>query len=363
MQSIARWFTRRLTPAHHTRLKSDRQILTGIPDGITFDTLNQLCLKHQDQPLTRASYAHISGWKSSGAFLLWLHLHNGAEWRVVYKNAVYTPDDIPAVIGLPVRPGPPEYTVYSQGSNGLADYLPAVYLSEEVTPGKHYHYVMEDISANYRPLTYKSAQIMDVAANLSSLHEIMKKWAHSIEEHHLLRFGETFSMGLVEYARTNLERYARVVASPMVLKVNQEWMPVIDAYLRHRVFAQRTLGPVHGDFSPANIYLSREEPSRLKILDWEWAGVGVPHADLAALLKRADPKIEQRALARYVEHDRTLSPDQHRQVYEWCQLERGLLDAAYLAKQYLDAPVTTGSIPRYIERSLQRSFHAIRYLS
>jgi hypothetical protein len=50
-------------------------------------------------------------------------------------------------------------------------------------------------------------------------------------------------------------------------------------------------------------------------------------------------------------------------VYEWCQLERGLLDAAYLAKQHLDAPTPTDSIPGYIDRSLQRTLQAIERLS
>jgi thiamine kinase-like enzyme len=222
---------------------------------------------------------------------------------------------------------------------------------------------MEDISADYQPLSYKSPQLPQVAGDLSSLHATMQEWMRTLGENRLLRFGSAFSAGLVEYARMNLERYARVSASPMVTKVCDEWTAVIDVYQRPEFRAREHLRPIHGDYSPANIYLSRHNPARLKILDWEWAGIGVPHADLAALLKRTSPEIEQQALARYSERDRTFSPEEHRRIYEWCQLERGLLDAAYLAKQHLDAPVKTDSIPGYIERSLERCLHAIQRLS
>lgn len=359
-------FVRQFLPSRwgeHGRLKSEHQIVSGVPDGITFDALNRICLKYQHEPLTRAAYAHISGWKSSGAFLLWLHLHNGREWRVVYKNAIYLPNHIPAVIGLPVMPGPPEYTVCSRGSGPFAEYLPAVYLSEEITPGKHYHYVMEDVSTGFHPLSYKSPQVVDVAGDLPTMHRTMQEWANFPGENRLLRFGAAFAAGLVEYAQTNLERYACVDASPTVSKVNADWAAIIEIYQQPEFLARQILRPIHGDYSPANIYLSRQKPTRLKILDWEWAGYGVPHADLAALLKRTTPEIEQQALVRYSERDRTLSPTEHRRMYEWCQLERGILDAAYLAKQHLDAPTHSSSIPAYIERSLRRVLQAIERLS
>jgi aminoglycoside phosphotransferase (APT) family kinase protein len=161
--------------------------------------------------------------------------------------------------------------------------------------------------------------------------------------------------------KTQLERYVASLGSEPVSEVLAQWADLMAIYLRSDLIDDQTVGLVHGDFSPANLYI---KPDAIKILDWEWAGQGVPHADLAALLKRTPPEIEQQALARYAQHDPRFSPDEHRQQYEWCQLERGLMDAGYLAKQVLDASQTvSSSMPAYIERSLQRTLQAYHALA
>jgi thiamine kinase-like enzyme len=84
-----------------------------------------------------------------------------------------------------------------------------------------------------------------------------------------------------------------------------------------------------------SIHAHREDDTQLKVADWEWAGVGLPHADLGALVKSVRREDHAAPLQVFLEEDRRLEPEQHWRLFHWCQLERRLLDAAFLAKQQL----------------------------
>jgi thiamine kinase-like enzyme len=75
--------------------------------------------------------------------------------------------------------------------------------------------------------------------------------------------------------------------------------------------------------------------TQLKVVDWEWAGVGLPHADLAALVKSVRREAHPALLQVFAEKDRGLEAEQHWRLFHWCQLERRLLNATFLAKQQL----------------------------
>jgi thiamine kinase-like enzyme len=81
----------------------------------------------------------------------------------------------------------------------------------------------------------------------------------------------------------------------------------------------------------------------VKVVDWEWAGIGVPHADLASLLKCVSPDDERMALETFSRGSGQLSAEEHLRLFRWCQLERRLLDAGFIARQQT---MSTRQLPR-----------------
>jgi hypothetical protein len=330
----------------------------GLPEGIAFETLNELCVHHLGEPIKHVSHVHLSGWKPSGSYRLLLQTERGCHWRLVYRNAIYHPDHIPALAGLPIIPGHGEYLVYSNARGALAKYLPAVHWCSEVVPGEHYQYLLEDLGDEYRKANTPEA-ILRAGAELHAVHRAMEEWSASVDHSRLLRYDDEFSTALREYARTNLEVYVRKTPSEGVAEVLELWPRIAEVHGRREFRDLRTIRPIHGDFNTSNILIHREYPDRIKLIDWEWAGHGTAHADLASLLKRATPAVEEHALATFFRQCNRLSLHEHRRLYEWCQLERGLTDAAFLAVQHIECSGPTRlNIPGYIERSLRRLLRA-----
>ena len=363
---IGKRLLRKLIPLKSEGRLSSRQnrpIVPGLPEGISFERLDQLCRERLGaQPLKSASHMHLSGWKYSGAYRLMLTTTGGQVRNVIYKNAIYGPNHIPAVIGLPVLPGPPEYAIYSRGGDRLAPMLPEVYDAVEVMPNRQYHYLLEDLADTHRPLSYKAPEIVEIAAMLPALHETLLNWMEAAGAAGLLHYGQRFSVDLADYTETHLKRYQPIAKSDIVTRFMENWPDIKAVYLRPEFFALHNSLPLHGDFSPANIYLANNDPKQVKLLDWEWAGIGTGLLDLAALLKRSAPELEARAVAVYHAEYPRLSEADHQRLYEWCQLERGISDVGYLAKQEMDSERRAQTVPRYIERSIERATQAYKRL-
>ena len=89
------------------------ELFKGVPPGITRELLADICQREfGDQPVDIV-YAHLSGWKESGSYRLYLKTDRGRNWTLIYKNAVYEQDQIPALATLPLKPGSAEYVVYA----------------------------------------------------------------------------------------------------------------------------------------------------------------------------------------------------------------------------------------------------------
>jgi len=337
----------------------------GLPEGIAFETLNELCLQRFGKPLAHVSYVHISGWKAAGSYRLFLQTRGGRSWNLIYKNAIYTMDHIPALAGLPIAPGPPEYLVYSNARGTLARYLPAVHLCSEVVPGEHYQYVLEDVGQEYRRLSQPEA-FLDVATELPAIHRALSEWSLTVDQDRLLRYGRDFSVALQEHAGKVLERYAQRMANPAFSEIGELWPQISEVYQRPE-FHKSEVRPIHGDFNCANILIHERCPDRIKLVDWEWSGLGMAHADLASLLKGSlcESEIAQRALLVFSEQDRQLSLDEHRRLYQWCLLERALLDATFCAAQVMAFPnlTTQFNLSEFVEYSMQQVFRLYQELT
>ncbi|UCG51446.1 MAG: aminoglycoside phosphotransferase family protein [Candidatus Latescibacterota bacterium] len=341
------------------RGKKPPRAVRGVPDGLSFETLSKLCTDHRGDPLERVSHFHLSGWKASGAYRLVLKLRSGATWQLVYKNAVYSRSQIPALESFPVRPGPPEYAVYHANPGPLREYLPVVLLCEEVEEDRHYHYIFEDLGRDYRGPSDERTTI-GLAATLNTFHAAMSESTTAFEKDCLLRYDREFSTSVYDYARTNLERYAEVVPGEAISKVIALWPRILDVGLGDDTFDASLIQPIHGDFNRSNLFLHRNDPRKLKMVDWEWAGWGLPHADLASLLKKISDAVESEALQVYARENPQLSPHEHVRIYRSCQLERSLIDAAFLAVQAVDGPGETRlDLARHIEGSLHAAIRAL----
>ena len=337
------------------------RIVKGTPEGIDFKTLSQLCIDHLGEPLRHVSHVHLSGWKTSGAFRLLLRTKRGRFWSLVYKNAIYTKDNIPAATGLPVMPGPPEYLVYKHGQAKLTKYLPNVYLCLEIIPGLHYRYLLEDMRPEYRPIC-DSTDILRAATELHALHVAMSEWSLVAGQDRLLRFDREFSAGLLNYARESLERYVQETADKSVSKVLELWARISKVHQRKEFHEFQAIRPIHGDYNRSNIHLHTNKTDAIKIVDWEWAGMGIAHMDLVSVLLGSNPEIEQQALKRFWEQDNSLSFNEHKRLYQWCQLERGLLNGAFLAKQQMESRSKIAWVPGEIKASMQRVLYAYQEL-
>ena len=335
------------------RMNKPKQQIEGLPEGVEFERLNDICLDHFGKPLKTVSYSHVSGWKASGAYRLYLVLGNRRERRVVFKNALYDEEQIPSLVGLPVHPGPPEYTFYSNPAGPLAGYLPEIYLAEELVPGRHYHYLLEDLDVDYQP-PYSLENFLYLVKRLSILHCELENWQSGIGQDDFLHYDQAYSSALQTYAQEKLEGYAQVAAGEPLRSVLQLWSKIVAIHGREEYRQLQPVNLLHGDFNGSNIFVHRRHPEKIKLIDWEWAGVGLPHADLASLFKGGDPELEQQVLQIFASHNNVLSLEQHKRLYSWSQLERALLDASFLAAYSVNSSqVTKLDIPEFIDFSLR----------
>lgn len=337
--------------------------IKGVPDGIDIEKLNELCFHHTGEHIKQVSYYHLSGWKTRGAFRLFIMTERGYYWNLIYKNAVYRTSQIPALKGLPLVPGPSEYLIYNNAVGLLTKYLPKIYLCQEVIPDVQYKYLLEDFGMEYQNATVKN--VISLTTELTSIHEALNEWSFKIDKNYLLKYNYKYSIALQEYARKNLERYIHKMPGQNTLKVLELWNEILEVHDKTFDFHQNHT--IHGDLNLANIMVHVKDPNRIKLIDWEWAGIGIPHADLASILMWVSPEIEQKVLKLYAKHEDHISINEHIILYRLCQLERGILDAAFLAAQHMDTSIftkfkSTMNMPKYIEDSMYRVLKAYQVL-
>lgn len=330
------------------------QLEQGVPDGMPADWLADLCSEKTGEPLRETSFRHLSGWKAAGAYRLYLKSASGKQWTVIYKNDVFDAAVTPALSGLPSRPGPPEYAVYSHRSSPLAEYLPQVYGCWQKMPGRHYQYLLEDLRDDYRRVK-DADDHRRVAEALPAFRRALCQWYEAVQPAEFLDYDRVFWESLEDYLEKNITRYASTKGTEPLAQLVSAWPSLKSVRLDEEFHRPEHRTAVHGDLNFSNIHLSRHDPARMKVVDWEWAGTGLPHADLAALLKESPPELERDVVESYAEKNGDLTSEQHWRFYRWCKIERGLLDIAFLAVQDLDSDAQPDfNLSRFIDRSAAR---------
>lgn len=336
--------------------------IEGIPHGLTFDELHELCRTYVDESLKSVSYYPLSGWKKSAAFRILLRMNSGNRWSVIYKNADYARDVIPALNRFPINPGPPEYIIYSKDAFKIRQYLPEIYMHRELTSYIHYRYLMEDLSAHHRPAG-NGKDILSVASHLPELHSKIMKCDHDDNEKWFISYDRETMSSLKTYIIESIECYANNTNCSAVYGLCRNWEEISSLYDQKNDYAGLNT-KIHGDSNLANVFIDKTNNQNIKFIDWEWAGVGLPHQDLASLLKRSEPAIEEAAIEIYSIIYGVLSLSEHKRIYEICQLERGLLDCAFLANQLSATTENTRlNLSEYIEDSALRATIAFKRLN
>jgi hypothetical protein len=342
--------------------------VAGIPDGIHFETLEKLSLQHTGAKLKKVSYVHVSGWKRAGAYRLFLENGKGHEWRLIYKNALYDPDHIPALKNFPIMPGPPEFVVYAHAKGDFARYLPEVYQCTETVTGQQYQYLLEDLADEYIPLSDKR-NIKDkfrVVAELPSLHSAMQEWSAGIDQSLLVHYDSSYSLALRQYAGKVLVQFAQQNPSDRLREACDQWDSIMGLSLDRIGAGIGTNAMIHGDANGANILVHKSDPDKYKFIDWEWAGFGLVFSDAVSLFRRADAATNKKVLATYLKNSAETAFDDPASLYEWCRLERGMLDAAYIAAQHMGSSELEqrrkGWAPQFVEHSLKTMLSAYQKL-
>lgn len=336
--------------------------LRGLPEGLDWSTLDDICRRNFGSAPERASHVHLTGWKASWVFRVFVRLESGDVRALVYKNAVYNSEHVPAVRDLPVKPGPPEYAVYralrAQPDAALHQYVPSVYLADEVVSGSHYRYLIQDLGSSHRARPRTEA-IERVVACLPELHRYLAAMQAELSASTLLAYDAAFREALIPYAHAAFTRYADYAPDGAARDILAAWAMVTNAYLSDEPLEPELAGPVHGDPNRTNVLVARDG-SDVRLIDWEWAGIGLPHMDLAAVIKSGPEPLERDVLLRYAAADGRVSPDEHLRLYRRAKLERSLIDASFLAIQKME---TTGQADFDIDGPLRRALETAHALT
>lgn len=341
------------------------QSIPGVPEDLSRDMLQDVAYKAFCSTIQDVSHIHLSGWKKAGAYRLFLRLDNGSESSLVYKVANYGYEEIPALRGLPVRPGMPEFVLFSLVDVPVRDFLPIVYWAQEWKAEKTYRYLCEDLGVEHYLLSRSlriEQDLLFAAEQLPMLHDALERSLGAEDRKRLLRFDREYSVALLDYAHDSIKAYEDKTSDSVVRKGLNQWSEVEKSYNCEQFFEGQPAGFIHGDFNTSNIY-NRKNGKGLKVVDWEWAGYGVRHADLVSLLKGCNLRIQNEALERFSRQHKGLSLPEHRRWFQWCRLGRGLLDVAFLARQELEAKRRVAWIPGRIRLGIHEILGACQKLA
>lgn len=334
----------------------------GPPNGLDREHLYELGAQHLGVPVDTVSHQHLSNWKPTGAYRVSVRSKSRARWTVIYKDADYAFESVPAQLGLPIVLGQPEFHILSTHSGNLSEFLPEIYWVQHISGAQRYQYLMEDLSKRwYRPTSQRD--VLAAAAAIPRFHEALRQSISVETREYLIRYDTSYSAALRKYVEASIGRYLKQCDLPIVAELWEEWPTVSSVHEEGAPPTFLANQPIHGDFNAWNLYLYWRRQGRLKAVDWEWAGVGVPHVDLASVLKHTSADVQRRALSSYALGDSRLSPQEHERVYHWCRMQDAIRDAGYVADQLLYLDYVPKGQSSFIVGCLKRAIQAAKALS
>ena len=307
-------------------------------------------------------HEQLSGWKASGAYRIFVQ-RGGRTVTRIFKEAVYRPTDVPALTGLDLSPGRAEWQVYTELGQELGSWLPDLEWAEAAPDGTQFRYLMEDLGHRYRRWR-RPSEVVRLCGLLPGLHDDLSNAFGSVRiSDGFLRLDQDAAKAVLDYAATELtSQHHDGRASPIGA---EEWRSMARLYLREadRAFRVGALTGIHGDANLANVLFSRDRTGRVKLIDWEWAGWGLPQMDLASVCKAMPRSIERLGVRAYANAAQLSDFESQWRTFLWCKLQRGLLDVAFLSRQLRGSEAVTHlDLQRHSAAALERAYRAYREL-
>lgn len=236
---------------------------------------------------------------------------------------------------------PTEALIYQHADGALASLIPVAYACEEVEAGRHYQYWLEDLVD--WPQVRRTSSVLSVTARLPRLHHALREWSSVVGSDGLSRCDAMYA----RHTR-DIEGYAAQTGDPRIATFRDLWRLLLRLAETPDYQGLGSLTPIHGDLWVDNILADPSDPERTRIIDWESVVLGRPHFDLALLLMRERPEVEEQALSIYASQDDSMSLAEHWRLYRWCKLEYCLVKAINCTRAYI-----SGETP-----GLTLSYHA-----
>ena len=311
----------------------------GLPPILAPSIIENVLQQLGSPRLRSTQYQSLTTWKNTGTFRLILRFDDGRDKRLIYKRAVYSLEEIPANEGLPVRQGPPERLIASIGEGPLSEFIPYPYWVAENRDERYFDYVWEDLGVQHQHfLKYQDTQPRAaVCESLAAMHLALRKQFPDHQDADLLHYDRDYGQKIWHYAISALPEYLRQSGDPVVEDFLRRQDRVSEVFLDPGFHVDRPTQVVHGDCNGTNIWVRRQDDKlHMKAVDWEWAGYGLPHADMISIIKWCSSDEKDEFLARYCDAAGLDDVPAQRRWLRRANMERAVLDAGFLAKQYLD---------------------------
>ena len=331
----------------------------GLPPGISRQMVASFLCHNRAGKLVAAQFCHVSSWKNAGCYRLRLKSRSCGTFKVIFKNARYSKTDIPALIGLPVLPGLAEYFFFSQKDCPATGFLPAIYHAEEISPKEHYRYLMQDLSIDHRRFA-GMGDLIRICKFLPRLQESLRQSLTRTSDQPLFRYDREFDTQLLTYAYCSLKAFQSANRDLVLNQLITHWDEFATGYLQSSelAYSLQPLTVIHGDCNPSNLMIHRRDNS-IRVFDLEWSAWGLPHSDLVSVLINAPSKMEEPCLAAFYKslNRHTSTVDEDMAVLRHARMQRAILNASFLAKQYLGLEGRAPSgFPRFISMACQSAW-------
>lgn len=359
---MKRWgnLTKRVATAFGTLRRGSApgtQVL-GLPHGLSFETVATVCQDYFGAALNGVSYVGLSYWNNN-VFRLYLDMGAAGRRTLIYKDAVRPTDRASRLVETLYAgqdtPFASEFQIYREADDALRAYLPRSYLVREVSRGRHYQFLLEDLS-EYRDAT-KAEDTLRAVSAFSAIHDAMDRWAAAVGPARLLRYHVDLPLAFRDCVTETLSEYARTIEHHTVAEISRLVPRMYDAHDGVMLQSPPTVGLVHGDYHPWNVFQGQDSTAVFKIIDWADAGLGIRHVDLASLLSFAPPELEHEALEVFTRGNRDRPADEHDRLYLRCKLRRALIDAAFFAGRVLEGRAADSNADA-VEAQLRRAIEA-----
>jgi len=338
----------------------------GLPPGLGWGAFERAARQVSERSVRSVRHVGLRTWKRAGTYTITFRLSDGAERSLVYKRASYSLDEIPANRDLPVRQGPPEYRIAGLEDGPLTRFLPRTYWRRSRPDERSFEYLFEDLAREHEQLVshQRRAPISSVGEPLAAMHRALREQFPGRGEPAFIDFTGDYSRRLWEYALAALSACGAATVEPAVERLLERRDEVAAVFLDPSFEVDRPTQAIHGDCNGTNLWVRPGDgATTLKAVDWEWAGYGLPHADLISILKWRPAQDKRELLARYCAAAGRSDVEGEMRWLRRANMERALLDAGFLARQHLDPARSQPWFMRWVRGSVEHLLHETTMLT